>query len=100
MGLIYKLVGFDRDTEYLALSFDIPGKHAVGRSDLEHHLRCVNAGDVSRRNRLREILNNDARTETHLPQFDNPRAAIRIHARHYQTAQSAQSTLRTAKHPH
>jgi hypothetical protein len=26
MGLVYKLVGFDRDTEYLALSFDIPGK--------------------------------------------------------------------------
>ena len=26
MGLIYKLVGFDRDTEYLALSFDIPGE--------------------------------------------------------------------------
>jgi hypothetical protein len=26
MGLIYKLVGFDPDTEYLALSFDIPGK--------------------------------------------------------------------------
>jgi hypothetical protein len=46
------------------------------------------------------MLNNDARTETHLQQFDNPRAAIRIHARHNQTAQSAQSTLRTAKHPH
>ena len=30
MGLVYKLVGLDRDTEYLALSFDIPGKHAVG----------------------------------------------------------------------
>jgi hypothetical protein len=26
MGLIYKLVGFDPDTEYLALSFDIPRK--------------------------------------------------------------------------
>ena len=26
MGLIYKLVGFDRDAEHLALSFDIPGK--------------------------------------------------------------------------
>jgi hypothetical protein len=55
------------------------------------------------------MLNNDARTEAHfqhavgrsdLEQFDNPRAAIRIHARHNQTAQSAQSTPRTAKHPH
>ena len=30
---VYKLVGFDRDTEYLVLSFDVPGKK-IGKAKI------------------------------------------------------------------
>jgi hypothetical protein len=82
------------------------GLHVPSGGLLDHCLRRIHTGHISRGCRRGEKLNAHTRSESHLQdslvrldveQGDDPSGALLIRARHDNTAYSSQNTLRAAE---